>query len=96
MNKEKKKLTKKWLVFQMQLQNMEKHAGIWTCLASDVCKLLRNMIVSPWVKSHHCEDKRSEECVLCESRVIWHQMALKLVSFITPQQLHQQPDVSNF
>jgi hypothetical protein len=78
----------------MQLQNMEKHGGIWSQLASDICKLLREMMVSPWVTSHRCDEKRGEECVFCESRVIWHQMALNLVSFIAPQELQLQPDVS--
>lgn len=74
---------------QMQLQSMEKHAGIWSALAADICKLLRKMIVSPWVTSHQCDEKRGEECI------IRHQIALSLVSFIAPQTPQQQPDVSS-
>ncbi|KAF4533554.1 hypothetical protein B566_EDAN001039 [Ephemera danica] len=55
---------------QMQLQNMEKHCGIWSVLAADICKLLREMMVSPWVTSHRCDEKRGEECVFCESRIL--------------------------
>ncbi|XP_065352317.1 protein unc-79 homolog isoform X2 [Cloeon dipterum] len=80
------------LLKQMQLQCMERHSGIWGALATEICKLLRNMIISPWVTSHKCDGKQSEECMFCESRVIWHQMALHLVTYIAPDLPLQQPD----
>ncbi|XP_059468536.1 protein unc-79 homolog isoform X3 [Neocloeon triangulifer] len=80
------------LLKQMQLQSMERHSGIWGALATDICRLLRNMIISPWVTSHRCDEKRGEECLFCESRVIWHQMALNLVTYIAPDLPQQQPE----
>lgn len=77
----------------MELQEVEKHNGVHTSLAEDVSQLLKLMVSSSWVGSHSCASKN--DCVFCESSVMWHQLALQLVEFLSPDHPVNPPDVSN-
>lgn len=76
----------------MELQNTDKHSGITTSLAQDVWQLLRSMLTAQWSAPHHCERR---ECSHCEARVMWHQLALELVTIINPEMTAHPPDVSS-
>lgn len=76
----------------MELQEVEKHNGVHTALAEDVSQLLKLMVSASWVGSHSCASKN--DCVFCESSVMWHQLALELVEFLSPDHPVTPPDVS--
>ncbi|XP_021924860.1 protein unc-79 homolog isoform X4 [Zootermopsis nevadensis] len=78
------------LLRQMELQEVEKHNGVHTSLAEDVSQLLKLMVSSSWVGSHSCASKN--DCVFCESSVMWHQLALQLVEFLSPDHPVNPPD----
>lgn len=72
---------------------MEKHSGVHTSLSEDVSQLLKLMASASWVGSHSCASKN--DCVFCESSVMWHQLALQLIEFLAPDHPVNPPDVSN-
>jgi len=71
---------------------VEKHNGVQTSLSEDVSQLLKLMVSASWVGSHSCASKN--DCVFCESSVIWHQLALQLIEFLAPEHPVSPPDVS--
>jgi hypothetical protein len=77
----------------MELQGVEKHNGVHTSLSEDVSQLLQVMVSASWVGSHSCASKN--DCVFCESNVMWHQLALQLIEFLAPDHPVNPPDVSN-
>ncbi|XP_063244249.1 protein unc-79 homolog [Bacillus rossius redtenbacheri] len=78
------------LLKQLELQEVERHAGIHTALAQDVCRLLRFMLCTSWVGVHTCAT--SPECQFCETCVVWHQLALALVQMLCPDHPVSPPD----
>jgi len=72
---------------------VEKHNGVHTSLSEDVSQLLKLMSSASWVGSHSCASKN--DCVFCESSVMWHQLALQLIEFLAPDHPVNPPDVSN-
>lgn len=77
---------------QMELQEMEPHMGITTSSAQDACRLLKAMVAASWNGTHTCSDR--SECMYCESCVMWYQLALQLVKFLSPENPAHPPDVS--
>nr|CAD7392026.1 unnamed protein product [Timema cristinae] len=78
------------LLQQMELQEVERHNGVQTSLAQDVCRLLKCMLGASWVGTHTCTSK--VECVFCESCVMWHQLALELMEYLMPENPVNPPD----
>ncbi|XP_068085270.1 protein unc-79 homolog [Anabrus simplex] len=78
---------------QLELQEVEKHSGVHTTLAQDVCKLLKGMVSVSWTDGHACSSNK-DECLFCESCVMWYQLALELVEFLAPESPAHPPDVS--
>ena len=77
---------------QLELQEVEPHNGLSTSICQDCCRLLKAMVGATWTGTHTCDDET--ECVLCESCVMWYQLALKLVKFLSPEEPAEPPDVS--
>lgn len=80
------------LLKQMELQNVDKHTGLNSTLCRDVCKLLKCMVTATWIGSHICTSK--SECGYCESSIMWHQLCLQLVKYLSPEHPAHPPDVS--
>uniref|UniRef100_A0ABD2W3A9 Uncharacterized protein n=1 Tax=Trichogramma kaykai TaxID=54128 RepID=A0ABD2W3A9_9HYME len=80
------------LLKQMDLQIMEKHAGINNWVGQKVSLLLKNVNVPTLMAHHNCND--ISECTFCESTVIWYQLSLQLLTYIAPQQFIATLDVS--
>lgn len=80
------------LLKQMELQDIDKHTGLNSSLCKDVCELLRCMITAAWIGNHNCSGK--VECGYCESSIMWHQLALQLVKYLSPIYPAHPPDVS--
>ncbi|XP_031336357.1 protein unc-79 homolog [Photinus pyralis] len=78
------------LLKQMELQGIEKHTGLNYNLCKDVCKLLKCMVTTTWIGSHVCTTK--SECGYCESSIMWHQLCLQLVIYLSPQYPAYPPD----
>ncbi|KAL7288287.1 hypothetical protein TKK_0017625 [Trichogramma kaykai] len=76
----------------MDLQIMEKHAGINNWVGQKVSLLLKNVNVPTLMAHHNCND--ISECTFCESTVIWYQLSLQLLTYIAPQQFIATLDVS--
>ncbi|GLH04896.1 UNC79 protein, partial [Gryllus bimaculatus] len=71
-------------------RKIEKHSGIHTSLSQDVCRLLKGMLDIAWSVGHTCSS--IDDCLFCESCVIWYQLTLKLVEFLVPEQPVHLPD----
>ncbi|XP_069685618.1 protein unc-79 homolog isoform X4 [Periplaneta americana] len=78
------------LLRQMELQKIQKHNGVLTSLSEDVCQLLKCMVSASWVGAHTCASKN--DCIFCESSVMWHQLALQLTEFLAPENPVNPPD----
>ncbi|XP_045481676.1 protein unc-79 homolog isoform X1 [Harmonia axyridis] len=78
------------LLKQMELQNIDKHTGLNSTLCKDVCWLLKCMITTAWIGTHTCNSKT--ECTHCESCVMWHQLSLQLVKYLSPIYPARPPD----
>ncbi|XP_076392325.1 UNC-79 domain-containing protein isoform X2 [Megachile rotundata] len=78
------------LLKQMELQNIDKHTGINTWVCRDACKLMKSIVASNWNNCHMCNT--DTECTYCESRVIWHQLCLQLVTYMAPENPAYPPD----
>ncbi|KAK5639447.1 hypothetical protein RI129_011939 [Pyrocoelia pectoralis] len=78
------------LLKQMELQAIEKHTGLNYNLCKDVCKLLKCMVTTTWIGGHSCNTK--SECGYCESSIMWHQLCLQLVIYLSPQYPAYPPD----
>ncbi|KAL3290395.1 hypothetical protein HHI36_023736 [Cryptolaemus montrouzieri] len=78
------------LLKQMELQNIDKHTGLNSTLCKDVCWLLKCMITTAWIGTHTCNSKT--ECSYCESSVMWHQLSLQLVKYLSPVHPARPPD----
>ncbi|KAK4872146.1 hypothetical protein RN001_016270 [Aquatica leii] len=78
------------LLKQMELQEIDKYTGLTSNLSKDVCKLLKCMVTATWIGSHICNTK--SECGYCESSIMWHQLCLKLVIYLSPQYPAYPPD----
>lgn len=76
----------------MELQDIDKHTGINSWVCRDACGLMKSMVAATWSGSHKCS--ADSECTYCESRVIWHQLCLQLVSYMAPENPVYPPDVS--
>lgn len=79
------------LLKQMELQDIDKHTGINSSLSRDVCCLLKSMLTAAWIGNHSCSSK--SECEYCESSIMWHQLSLHLVKFLSPICPIHPPDV---
>lgn len=77
---------------QMELQSVDKHTGINTWVCQDACHLMKSIVASNWNSCHTCIS--DTECTYCESRVIWHQLCLQLITYIVPENPAYPPDVS--
>ncbi|XP_076225876.1 UNC-79 domain-containing protein isoform X2 [Nomia melanderi] len=81
------------LLKQMELQNVDKHTGINTWVCRDACHLMKSIVASNWNSCHVCSsDSDGAECTYCESRVIWHQLCLQLVTYMAPENPAYPPD----
>ena len=80
------------LLKQMELQEIDVHTGLNSSLSKDVCQLLKIMLTAAWMGNHICNSK--SECVYCESNVMWHQLSLYLIKYISPINPAHPPDVS--
>ncbi|XP_065166264.1 protein unc-79 homolog isoform X3 [Atheta coriaria] len=78
------------LLKQMELQDIDKHTGLNSQLCKDVCWLLKSMVTAAWIGSHECNAK--SECVYCESSIMWHQLSLQLIKYLSPVQPAHPPD----
>ncbi|KAJ9597430.1 hypothetical protein L9F63_011724, partial [Diploptera punctata] len=78
------------LLSQMELQEIEMHCGVHTSLSEDVCKLLKCMVSASWVGAHTCASKN--DCAFCESSVMWHQLALETIEYLSPENPVNPPD----
>ncbi|XP_067215729.1 protein unc-79 homolog isoform X2 [Linepithema humile] len=79
------------LLKQMELQNVDKHTGINTSVCRDACYLMKSIVASNWNNCHVCSVSDSE-CTYCESRVIWHQLCLQLITYMAPENPAHPPD----
>lgn len=79
------------LLKQMELQDIDKHTGLNSSLCKDVCWLLKCMITAAWIGSHSCLSK--SECSYCESSIMWHQLSLQLIKYLSPIYPAHPPDV---
>ena len=75
----------------MELQEIEMHSGVQSSLSEDVCKLLKCMVSASWVGAHSCASKN--DCAFCESSVMWHQLALETIEYLSPMNPVNPPDV---
>ncbi|XP_018400157.1 PREDICTED: protein unc-79 homolog isoform X2 [Cyphomyrmex costatus] len=80
------------LLKQMELQNVDKHTGINTRVCRDACHLMKSIVASNWNNSHVCDNTSDIECSYCESRVIWHQLCLQLITYMAPENPAYPPD----
>lgn len=80
------------LLKQMELQDIDKHTGIGSNLCKDVCRLLKCMVTASWINSHKCNVK--SECSYCEISIMWHQLSLQLIKYLSPVNPAHPPDVS--
>ncbi|KAG5670190.1 hypothetical protein PVAND_000469 [Polypedilum vanderplanki] len=84
------------LLKQMELQDVEQHQGINTHVCESVSRLLKCMVTATaglktmGISSHVCSEKA--DCLICESSVIWHQLATKIIQFLAPAAPVRQPD----
>ncbi|CAK9822552.1 Protein unc-79 homolog [Anthophora retusa] len=78
------------LLKQMELQNIDKHTGINTWVCRDACRLMKSIIASNWNSCHVCNT--DTECTYCESRVMWHQLCMQLVTYMAPENPAYPPD----
>ncbi|CAL7949507.1 unnamed protein product [Xylocopa violacea] len=78
------------LLKQMELQSVDKHTGINSWVCRDACRLMKSIVASNWNNCHVCNT--DTECTYCESRVIWHQLCLQLVSYMAPENPAYPPD----
>lgn len=79
------------LLKQMELQDIDKHTGINSSLSKDVCRLLKSMLSADWTGNHVCNNK--SECSYCESSIMWHQLSLYLIKYLSPIYPVHPPDV---
>nr|XP_018900718.1 PREDICTED: protein unc-79 homolog isoform X2 [Bemisia tabaci] len=78
---------------QMELHEVERHTGIHTVVAQDVCRLLQDMLSASWLTFHKCTTTPDfSECSLCEILITWHQLCLELVEYIAQENLAHPPD----
>ncbi|XP_017778696.1 PREDICTED: protein unc-79 homolog [Nicrophorus vespilloides] len=78
------------LLKQMELQDIDKHTGLNSLLCKDVCWLLKCMVTAAWIGGHSC--KRESECGYCESSIMWHQLSLQLIKYLSPIYPAHPPD----
>ncbi|XP_057672302.1 protein unc-79 homolog isoform X3 [Diorhabda carinulata] len=78
------------LLKQMELQDTDKHTGLNSSLCKDVCWLLKCMITAAWIGNHSCSLK--SECTYCESSIMWHQLSLQLLKYLSPIHPAHPPD----
>ncbi|RZB38818.1 unc-79 -like [Asbolus verrucosus] len=78
------------LLKQMELQDIDKHTGLNSSLCKDVCWLLKCMITAAWIGNHTCSSK--SECSYCESSIMWHQLSLQLIKYLSPVYPAHPPD----
>ncbi|XP_044257463.1 protein unc-79 homolog isoform X1 [Tribolium madens] len=78
------------LLKQMELQDIDKHTGLNSSLSKDVCWLLKCMITAAWIGNHSCSSK--SECSYCESSIMWHQLSLQLIKYLSPIYPAHPPD----
>nr|XP_023011875.1 protein unc-79 homolog isoform X2 [Leptinotarsa decemlineata] len=78
------------LLKQMELQDTDKHTGLNSTVCKDVCWLLKCMITAAWIGSHSCTSK--SECTYCESSIMWHQLSLELLKYLSPVSPAHPPD----
>lgn len=79
---------------QMELQDVGKHVGLTSALCHEVFRLLKSMVTATWIESHNCTS--NTECSYCESSIMWHQLCLQLIKFLSPTYPAHPPDVSFF
>ncbi|XP_072402043.1 protein unc-79 homolog isoform X3 [Diabrotica undecimpunctata] len=78
------------LLKQMELQDTDKHTGLNSSLCKDVCWLLKCMITAAWIANHSCSLK--SECTYCESSIMWHQLSLQILKYLSPIYPAYPPD----
>ncbi|KAI5736841.1 hypothetical protein M8J76_007669 [Diaphorina citri] len=75
---------------QMELHRVEKHTGIHTVVSQDICRMLISMMSAPWMQYHVCTQKM--DCPICEACIVWHQLSLELVEYVTQEHPAHPPD----
>lgn len=78
----------------MELQDIEKHTGINTWICKNACHLMKSTVAANWGNGHSCDI--DSECTYCESRVIWHQLCLQLLTYMAQENPAHPADVSLF
>ncbi|XP_066903218.1 protein unc-79 homolog isoform X4 [Halyomorpha halys] len=77
---------------QLERHEIEKHTGIHTVIAQDVCRLLQSMMCASWLIPHSCEGQTKNDCIQCELVIVWHQLAHQLIEYIAQENLAHPPD----
>lgn len=77
----------------MERHEVERHTGIHTVVAQDICRLIQPMLCASWLISHTCTGSGKTECMHCELAIVWHQLSLELVLYIAQENLAHPPDV---
>ncbi|XP_073986418.1 UNC-79 domain-containing protein isoform X3 [Rhodnius prolixus] len=77
---------------QLERHEIERHTGIHTVIAQDVCRLLQSMMCASWLTPHNCEGQMKNDCTQCELVVVWHQLAHQLIEYIAQENLAHPPD----
>uniref|UniRef100_A0A8D8RWG0 Protein unc-79 homolog n=1 Tax=Cacopsylla melanoneura TaxID=428564 RepID=A0A8D8RWG0_9HEMI len=75
---------------QMELHRIEKHTGIHTVVSQDICRMLISMMSAPWMQFHVCTQRM--DCPICEACIVWHQLSLELVEYVTQEHPAHPPD----
>lgn len=76
----------------MELHRVEKHTGIHTVVSQDICRMLISMMSRDWMQEHMCTQKM--DCPICDACIVWHQLSLDLVEYVTQEHPAHPPDVS--
>lgn len=76
----------------MELQSIDKHTGVNSWICRDACHLLKSNSIALWITQHVCNNVN--DCLFCESTVIWYQLCLQLLAYTAPEKPALPPDVS--
>lgn len=81
-------------MLQIELQDIDKNAGIYSSTCRESCYLMKLIMETSWSNNHTC--LTTSECTFCESKIVWYQLCLQLLTYLAPSNLAHPPDVSNY
>lgn len=79
-------------MLQIELQDIDKNAGIYSSTCRESCDLMKLILETNLSADHTC--LISSECTYCESKIVWYQLCLQLLTYLAPSTLAHPPDVS--